>query len=444
MIVVRPPAVAPSPEQKREALERILQSQTFARSEQLRAFLAYVCEVDLKGDGANLNEYLIGVDVLGRPQGYSTADDASVRTRAHALRRKLQDYYLHEDQGALLRIEIPKGGYCPQYIPGGAAPDSAAPRSMPVETGPVQILPAQNQPAQIPSLHKSSRLPWLAAMLLLLLILLPLAFFAGRYSLHEPLPVEIAEAWGPLLTSKSPVLICLATPFHLLIRPAPPEAENNLYRPLPPIAQILSWYSERQKLQPGENLFMNYGHNSPLFGDVSAAVSAITLLGRHRVAYEVLPERIVSPFTMRNRNVLLIGRPEYSQGVALLLQKAWFNIAYHRPASGMAVYAPGKTPSGRDFIVSPTHAFGLISVIPQRAPDGGLFRTVIVSGVNSAGSHAAAEFLSSPQHLAALATRFRQEGHSSWPASWQVVVRTKADSLLPFDVQYHAHRVLTP
>ncbi len=413
------PAAAPSPEQKREALDRILHSQTFARSEQLRAFLAYVCEADLKGDGANLSEYLIGIEVLGRPEGYSTADDASVRTRAHALRRKLQDYYLHEDQAAPLRIEIPKGGYCPQYIH-------------------AEIPPA---PAFVPHTEASpnySRWPWFAALLLLV----PAAFIAGRFSLRESVPVEIAEAWGPLLTSKSPVLICLATPFHLLIRPAPPEAENNLYRPIPPSPQILTWYSERQKLQPGENLFMNYGHNSPLFGDVSAAVSAITLLGRHRVAYEVLPERIVSPFTMRNRNVLLIGRPEYSQGVALLLQKAWFNIAYHRPASGMAIYSPGKMPDERNFIVSPPHTFGLISVIPQRSSDGGAFRTVIVSGINSAGSHAAAEFLSSPQHLATLAAHFKREGHAGWPASWQVVVRSKADSLLPLDVQYHAHRVL--
>jgi hypothetical protein len=49
-----------SADEKRSALNQILASQTFARSDQLKAFLEFVCEQEFKGEGAGLNEYLIG------------------------------------------------------------------------------------------------------------------------------------------------------------------------------------------------------------------------------------------------------------------------------------------------------------------------------------------------------------------------------------------------
>ena len=42
-------APAISDEEKRSALTRVLESRTFGRSDQLRAFLRYVCEAELEG-----------------------------------------------------------------------------------------------------------------------------------------------------------------------------------------------------------------------------------------------------------------------------------------------------------------------------------------------------------------------------------------------------------
>src|SRR4029453_208790 len=103
-------------EQKRAALEAVLHSQTFARADQLRCFLKYVCEVEMAGRGHELTEYLIGIEALGRPASYSPGDDSAVRTRAFALRKKLQEFYEHEQPNAALRIELLKGSYCPHFI----------------------------------------------------------------------------------------------------------------------------------------------------------------------------------------------------------------------------------------------------------------------------------------------------------------------------------------
>src|SRR5579872_7169733 len=110
-------------DEKREALEKILASDTFARSDQLRRFLQYVCELELEGRGAEINEYVIGVDVLRRPKGYSPANDSCVRSRAYELRQRLDRYYEQESPDATIRIELPKGSYLPTFV------DATSPRT---------------------------------------------------------------------------------------------------------------------------------------------------------------------------------------------------------------------------------------------------------------------------------------------------------------------------
>src|SRR5215813_1214640 len=107
---------SPTSEQKRAALEAVLHSQTFARADQLKCFLKYVCEMEMAGHGHELTEYLIGTEALGRPASYSPGDDSAVRTRAFALRKKLQEFYEHEQPDAALRIELLKGSYCPHFV----------------------------------------------------------------------------------------------------------------------------------------------------------------------------------------------------------------------------------------------------------------------------------------------------------------------------------------
>ena len=93
----------------------MLQSVTLLRASQVRNFLRYICEMELAGRGATLHEYLIGVEALGRPTAYSTDDDSTVRRRAFALRRKLEQVYAGELAHAKIRIAVPKGSYVPMF-----------------------------------------------------------------------------------------------------------------------------------------------------------------------------------------------------------------------------------------------------------------------------------------------------------------------------------------
>jgi hypothetical protein len=106
---------------KRAALEQVLTSNTFVRATQVRNFLRYICEMELRGLGHTLHEYLIGVEALGRPNAYSTDEDSAVRRRAFALRRKLDEVYAHELAHARLRIIVPKGSYVPFFVSNGTS-----------------------------------------------------------------------------------------------------------------------------------------------------------------------------------------------------------------------------------------------------------------------------------------------------------------------------------
>ena len=105
-----------SNQEKQDELHYVLESAPFARSEQLRAFLIYVCRMEMEGRADELNEYLIGVEALGRRADYSPAEDSSVRSRAWELRQKLLKLYSTERSDSHLRIDLPRGGYAPQYL----------------------------------------------------------------------------------------------------------------------------------------------------------------------------------------------------------------------------------------------------------------------------------------------------------------------------------------
>lgn len=111
-----PVPAAPGAQEKRLALEQVLQTSVFRRADQLRKFLSFICEMEIAGRADELCEYLIGVQALGRPVDYSPAEDAAVRRRASDLREKLQEVYSDELLGAKIRIELPKGTYVPRFV----------------------------------------------------------------------------------------------------------------------------------------------------------------------------------------------------------------------------------------------------------------------------------------------------------------------------------------
>lgn len=122
----------PPADQVRDALERILSSEVFARSERARDLLNYIVSQDLAGHADRLKGFSIAVDVFGKDGNFDPATDTVVRVQAGRLRDLLDQFYAAEGAGEALRIAIPRGSYVPVYgFAGDAAAGSEAPAAPP-------------------------------------------------------------------------------------------------------------------------------------------------------------------------------------------------------------------------------------------------------------------------------------------------------------------------
>jgi len=74
-----------------------------------------IVEKALKGQGNQINEYLIGIEVYERPSSFDSQIDTIVRTEARRLRSKLKQYYESEGINDPVLIEVPKGSYAPAF-----------------------------------------------------------------------------------------------------------------------------------------------------------------------------------------------------------------------------------------------------------------------------------------------------------------------------------------
>src|SRR5215510_11127709 len=94
----------------RAELARILASELFVRSERLSAFLTFVVERTLAGDGDALKEQMIALELYAKGPDFNTAADPIVRVDARRLRDRMREFYDGAPADAV-EISIPKGSY---------------------------------------------------------------------------------------------------------------------------------------------------------------------------------------------------------------------------------------------------------------------------------------------------------------------------------------------
>ncbi len=157
------PVPVPPPELIHAQVERILASSIFARSERLRRFLRYCVQRSLAGEGEDLKEYRIGVEVFDRGETFDPRIDNIVRSHAHRLRVALQAYYEQEGAADALFIALPRGAYVTTF-----------------EERPSEV---EERPSGVPAPRPSHRLlsARILALGLAIIIFFALGFFALGY-----------------------------------------------------------------------------------------------------------------------------------------------------------------------------------------------------------------------------------------------------------------------
>jgi hypothetical protein len=422
-------------EEKREALRRALDSHTFARSEQLRSFLRYVCEAKFRGVSTEVTEYVIGTEVLHRPADYSPAEDSIVRTRAYELRQKLEKLYSGELSGDAVQIVIPKGAYIPQFVRTlTESPTKTVDKSEPPVSAPAAVV-------KVP--------PKRRGVFVIVMLIAAAGGAASALWIQARLkpPSEIApiirEAWAPFVKPNNSVLLVPATPLYLVLGPATHGAYGSSIYPAPPEAYSL--FRQQRPLAPGARLGMIFTKDALGVGNMNAVVTVSSIVRALGGASEVLPERPAMMALLHDRDTVLFGAPVDSQVISDILASTPLSVVYDegvkefviRDRSNGHTIVPEKDMNG-DFRT----VYGLVTVLNNRESDHGRLGMIVFSGITSVGTHGAAEYFTSAKALRSLRALFAHQGISGFPPAYQVVVKCKFENMLLIGEEFQSYRIL--
>lgn len=410
-------------EDKLALLDQVLKSPALGRSDQLRQMLRFLVTEEAEGRGAQLTEFTVGVRALSRPPNYSPETDSTVRTRAHELRRRLDEYYRQAEPGSW-RIELPKGTYQPRFV-----------RIPARET--VTVASA------VPFAHRRSWwLPFLGGFAAAAACALAL-WSAARSGWFLSRSEAAARAvWGSALEPGSTVKIALGTPLHFWIRDLHPEAlpKNGppFLLPMPLTPEAEDWYRRYRSGISGK-LYLHPNVNSPLWGEAAGAVALAEFFAARGVHAELLAEYTIRAAALKEHNAVLLGRGEHNRAAQALTPAGALSIRFVPEIGEFAIVDPGGKVMFQRTGGGGTN-YGLATVL-SRNTAAGVRRTVLFSGISSDGTQAAVEYLSAPARLEELVGALRKPG-GKLPESFQVVVRsTSRDSLTLAAERVALHRI---
>jgi hypothetical protein len=425
-----------SAEEKREALNLVFQSQTFARSDRLKDLLRFVCEAEIEGRHQDLNEYVIGIEALGRPQGYSPSEDSSVRSRAYELRRKLEKFYATEAAGTSCRIDIPKGSYVPHFV------------RTPVIDTPVTPLPAPEalsavSPAPAPTPRRSIYLLLAIAFLAgVLLTVAGLAAWNGAlFPAQQPRDAawtpDLEAIWKPMIDSKAPILVSFQT--RLFLRVGPLNVRDWKVDSMSGIETSEALMRMKQFFNAPQ-LYENRDYVD--FGAANAVFQLSRLLGTRKQNIFAKRSTDVTWEDLKANNVIIIGKPEADPTVSRWLARGKFmqvggRIRNLHPAAGeLSEWVDHPDPAGSS--QSWTEKYALITMLP--GPEPGKW-VLSMAGSGSEHPWAMADYLTDPEHASDFLKRVRLTS-GKLPTAYQVVIRADFKAQTPVKVAYVAYRSL--
>ena len=389
-------------------LNAILNSPIFQPSKRCQQFLAYVVHHRLEGNPERLKERTIGVDLFQRPVGYATGDDPVVRVQAGDVRRRLDQYYQANPNSPEVRIELHVGSYTPEFKGVHLRQQSLLQpvpelQETPQRMGHVQestqvASPRLAETKRASGKHK--RLLWVlsAVGLVMLTGLALIGTTIYRARTHQSV---LQKFWSPALSSTEPVLICLAKPSVWL--PSAKLYQRHSKTPEKFLGQFAR-LSQRPDLQPDDKLtwsdMVEYPDYGLAGGDVYAAIRLSALFGQVGKKNQVRIGGNYSFEDLRNSPAVIIGafNNRWTMQMTSSLHFAFVNegdqslIREVGPA-GRRWYPKTDTINSRS-----NEDYALVTrLLDSRT---GQF-VVLVAGIQSYGTQAAGEFVSSPEYLQA-------------------------------------------
>ncbi len=408
---------------------RIAESGALGRSQLLSDFLLYIVDRSIQGRTDQITEQQIGVIVFGRTEDYDSNDDNIVRSYARKLRKRIDEYFATEGREETFRLEIPRGGYTPIFFepkrieravePPAAIPEEIAPRqpdtlkpSRPrLDSGrtsaPDSNLVESRYPVA-PSIWKkiAGKITPRTVLTLFVGILLG---SGGTLLRHARLVVPQEEQlshilWKQLLSGSRDTFIVPSDDGLVIM-------QRLIPRPVPLSTYVNGSYKAALKTDDASNtreILKLGGRRFTSMVDLDFAAQLAQLR-------EVVPGRMMIRYArdlrmddLRTGNAILIGSDESNPWIELFRPQLHFCFRFEPDPDKPSGFANLYPLSGEATIYTTKgqedRTYGIIAYLPNLTDSG---HVLIVAGLNTAGTQAAAAFLLDPRSMMPILQRAR-------------------------------------
>ncbi len=405
----------------REQLERILRSAAFRHSAQHRTLLAYLVRESCQGHADELKEYSVGVDALGRPEGYNPRQDATARIQTGRLRARLEEYYRTEGAADPLVLSIPKGGFKVHFRNRSAVEELGGLRKLRRLCAGLGILLAAAVAVSL----------WLAVEV-----------WRGRASARLSSSVwtpELEALWRPFLHNDRPLTLSLGTPLFfsvggVLVRQ---WGENEWQEgQLPPAIRTIRDALRAPYVRPF------HAYNG--FGETTGAIRLQRLfLSRGKDLTFRRSDRL-SWDDFRERDLILLGSPK---SVAHLkhFRDLTTNLAFAVQEDRIVNFAPaqGEAPSYTRSPRAGDSTYDGYALVTRLQGFDGAGNIMILGSPDTEGTLAACEYVTNPQ-LARELVREVAPGGRPLPEAYQVLLKATFRADVPLKIARVTHREIKP
>ncbi|HJQ22580.1 MAG TPA: hypothetical protein VKA60_01605 [Blastocatellia bacterium] len=446
--------MVPHREETLEQLDRLLHSRILHGSESLKAFLKFVVTKSVEDHETQLKEYTIATEVFGRGTNYDSRNDSVVRVQAGRLRAKLQEYYATEGKDDPVLIDLPKGHYNPAftYLEPPAIEQKNGALAAPVA---MQTAAAQTTVAQTASAHTVAdrRNRYLIAGLVAVCLLLgglavsyaiDSSRLKGAASSQAKTNADVEAAmplWSDFMRSSDPVMVAFSnarfegtaeTGMRLLKPMSTPSGNAAAGKEAPPtITEHYTGVGEVMGVYAMGDFFHRAGR--------SMRVKRSLLL-----TWDDLKANDIVILGSPAENDLLRDLPQQQDFVFRMTRGSndisAFGVVNTKPAADeQSIYLAKQEGPSRSQISEDYAVISLLKGLDENR------RLLILAGITTFGTQAAAEYVTRPEHIKDLIAHLNVAPPGEpprLPPFFQVLVKVKVNGGVPVQISYVAHHVL--
>lgn len=441
----------PTAEEKLAQLERVVQSSVFQGAGIILTMLQYLGRLSIADPELQVKEYTIALEVFGRSSEFDPRTNSVVRVQAKRLRTKLQEYYAGEGRNDRVLVDLPKGHYRVFFSYQEPQEDVALQANTAAESAPPDtLLSARREATTLPDHRQTdfTRSVLIATIVLLSIVVIVLAL----PTLHTPRSADTASVagaadlqtaasavWAPFLKAEAATLLVLSNPpvYRFLNNSdAKVAAKNSLPVPAEQGETLARALEDKMVMKQGGTPSLVLSTSS--YTGIGEAIGLYHLTGLFRSADKEVTlkqSRTVTAEDLKNRNVILLGSAWVNDWVEKLPVKEDFVYTVNASIENTEPQ-PGEEREYRPRYDEQTGAvredYALITVKPGVTDE---HRLMILAGLLSEGTQAAAEYVTRKEYLSDLNRRLQQMADKDGPPKYyQVLLKVSVDNNIPTTV----------